>query len=188
MVGNESIKAIFEKFSNIKLVLVIIFALAIFLFLNGFFGSLDFCSNLFMLIQEKSGNSWQYWTGILVGLFIPFFVLIIAYSTIVCKNLADLEKLEITTDPYGQKNTIPSELKAFDIVTLMLFLFLFYGLVAVLFTIRRETFGTTLFVVITCGVLLIISILMYVLYAYIPFLIQLIQRTLQLKIKICVYL
>lgn len=169
LVGNESIKAIFEKFSNIKLVLVILFAIAIFLFLNGFFGSLDFSANLFMLIQEKSGNSWQYWAGILVGLFIPFFVLIVAYSAIVCKNLADLEKLEITKDPYGIENKISSELKAFDIVTLMLFLFLFYGLVAVLFTIRRETFGNTLFVIITCGVLLIISILMYVLYAYIPF-------------------
>ena len=168
-VGNESIKTIFEKFSNIKFLLIVIFGLSIFLFLNGFFGSLDFSSNLFMLIQEKSGNSWKYWAGILVGLFIPFFVLIIVYSAIVCKNLTDLEKLEITSDPYGIENKIKSELKAFDIVTLILFLFLFYGLVAVLFTIRRDTFGNTMFVVITCGILLIMAILMYVLYAYIPF-------------------
>ncbi len=169
LIGNESIKTIFEKYSNIKLLLVIILCISVFLFLNGFFGSLDFCSNIFMLIQEKSGNSWQYWIGILVGLFLPFFVLLIAYSIIVCKNLNDLEKMEITSDPYGIKNQIKSELKAFDIVTLMLFLFLFYALVAVLFTIKRETFGDIPFIAIICGVLLIISVLMYILYAYIPF-------------------
>lgn len=167
--GNESIKTIFEKFSNIKPVLIIIFGLTIYLFLNGFFGSLDFCSNLFVLIESKSGGSISYWLGIFIGLLIPFITLVISYSFIVCKNLSDLEKDEITKDPYGISNQISSELKAFDIFTLILFLFLFYALVAVLFTVRKSIFGTFIYTIIICGILVIIAVLMYILYAYVPF-------------------
>jgi hypothetical protein len=168
-IATESIKSIFDKFSNIKPFLIIIFCISIYLFLNGFFGSLDFCSNLFILIESKSGGSLLYWVGILIGIFIPFAVLVGVYSAIVCKNLTDLEKLEITSDPYGIKNTIPTDLKAFDVITLILFLFLFYALVAVLFTIQRDTFGPFIYTLIVCSVLLIIAILMYILYAYVPF-------------------
>jgi len=168
-IATESIKSIFDKFGNIKLFLIIIFGLSIYLFLNGFFGSLDFCSNLFIIIESKSGGSLQYWAGILIGIFIPFIVLVGVYSTIVCKNLTDLEKLEITTDSYGIENTIPNDLKAFDLITLILFLFLFYALIAVLFTVKRATFGPLIYTLIVCGVLLIIAVLMYILYAYIPF-------------------
>jgi len=105
----------------------------------------------------------------LTGILIPFVVLVVVYSAIVCKNLTDLEKLEITSDPYGIEGTIPSNLKAFDIIMLVLFLFLFYALIAVLFTVQRATFGPFIYTLIVCGVLLIIAILMYVLYAYIPF-------------------
>lgn len=169
LISSESIKSIFDKFSNIKPILIILFGVSIYLFLNGFFGSLDFCSNLFILIQSKRGNSIAYWAGIFIGILIPFAILFGVYSWIICKNLSDLEKLEITTDPYGIENTIPNNLESFDIGMLFLFLFTFYLLIAILFTITLDGFGTFMYTLIVCFILLIIAIFMYILYAYIPF-------------------
>jgi hypothetical protein len=169
LTDNDSIKTIFEKFSNIKLLLVIVFGVTIYLFINGFFGSLDFCSNVFTLIESKSSTSVSYWSGVLAGIALPFVVLVIAYSFMVCKNLKDLEKEEITEDPYGVMNEISSELKSFDVITLILFLFLMYALVAVLFTVKKSLFGPVIYSIIICAILVIISVLLYILYAYIPF-------------------
>jgi len=169
LTDNDSIKTIFEKFSNIKLLLVIVFGVTIYLFINGFFGSLDFCSNVFTLIESKSSTSVSYWSGVLVGIALPFLVLVGVYSYIVCKNLNDLDKDEITEDPYGVPNKISGELKSFDIITLILFLFLMYALVAVLFTVKKSLFGPVIYSIIICAILVIISVLLYILYAYIPF-------------------
>ena len=167
--STDSVRTIFEKSSNIKSLLIVLFGLSIYLFLNGFFGSLDFSMNLFALIEKNSESSIQYWIGILLGLFIPFGLLIGNYSAVICHNLSDLENNEITNDPYGVKNNISNKDKTFDIITLILFLFLLYCLVAVLFTVKRSSLGSTIYSIIVCIILSIIGVLIYILYAFVPF-------------------
>ena len=172
MISNAlSIKDIFKKFANLKPFLIIIFVITIYLLVSGFFASMDLATNIFEVVSNSSNLGYQYWIGLLIGIATPVIVLCIAYSKIVCKNLSDLEKFEITNNVYGVKNPIPSDLKKFDFMTLILFIFLIYAFVAVLFTIKRSFFGafTYLYSAFVGIILFIISVFLYVLYAYVPF-------------------
>ena len=113
--------------------------------------------------------NYMYWIGLLIGLALPFIMLCIYYTQIVCKNLAYLEKYDITDDPNGIKKEIPSDLQKFDIITLVLFIFLIYAFVAILFTIKRSTFGDYIYTSLIGLILFIISIFIYILYVYVPF-------------------
>jgi hypothetical protein len=174
--GNLSIKSIFEKFGNLKIFLVIIFLVTMYLIISGFFGSMDLASNVFSIIEKNSEFTYSYWIGLLVGLALPVIVLCIIYTKIVCKNLQDLEQYEIYNDavstednPYGIKTPISSDLKKFDLLTLVLFILLIYAFVAVLFTIKKSAFSNLIYTAIIGAILFIISIFIYIMYAYIPF-------------------
>ena len=170
MVTNApSVKDIFKKFANLKPFLIIIFVITVYLLVSGFFASMDLATNIFDIVSNSSNLDISYWIGILLGIATPVIVLCIVYSQIVCKNLSDLEKFEITNNVYGIKNPIPSDLKKFDFMTLILFIFLIYAFVAVLFTIKRSVFGNYIYAALVGTVLFIISVFLYILYAYVPF-------------------
>ena len=164
-----SIKDIFNKFANLKPFLIIIFVITIYLLVSGFFASMDLATNIFDIVSNSSNLDITYWIGMLLGIAAPVIILCVVYSQIVCKNLSDLEKFEITNTVYGVKNPIPSDLKKFDFMTLILFIFLIYAFVAVLFTIKRSVFGNYIYAALVGTVLFIIAVFLYVLYAYVPF-------------------
>ena len=60
-------------------------------------------------------------------------------------------------------------MKKFDLLTLILFILLIYALVAVLFTIKKSYFGKIVYTILISLVLFIISIFIYILYAFVPF-------------------
>ena len=167
--NGPGIKELFTKFKNLKPFLIIIFVITIYLLVSGFFASMDLATNIFDIISRSSNLNYEYWIGILLGIIVPIIILCYLYSTIVCKNLSDLEKYEITKNTYGVKNPIPSDLKNFDIMTLILFIFLIYAFVAVLFTIKRSFFSVYMYTALIGTILSIIAIFIYILYAYIPF-------------------
>lgn len=174
--GNLSIQSIFKKFGNLKIFLIIIFLVTMYLVIGGFFGSMDLASNVFSIIEKNSEFTYSYWIGLLIGLALPIIVLCIVYTKIVCKNLQDLEQYEIYNEslstennPYGVKKQIDSDLKKFDFLTLILFILLIYAFVAVLFTIKKSAFSNLIYTSIIGSILFIISIFIYIMYAYIPF-------------------
>lgn len=173
---NLSIQSIFKTYSNLKIFLIIIFLITMYLIISGFFGSMDIASNVFSIIEKNSEFTYSYWIGLLLGLALPIIVLCIIYTKIVCKNLNDLEQYEIYNEavetennPYGIKTPIQSDLKKFDFLTLILFILLIYAFVAVLFTIKKSAFSNVIYTSIIGTILFIISIFIYIMYAYIPF-------------------
>ena len=167
--NSPSVKDIFKKFGNLKPFLIIIFVITIYLLVSGFFASMDLATNVFDIVSNSSNLDISYWIGILLGVTAPIIILCVVYSQIVCKNLSDLEKFEITNTVYGVKNPIPSDLKKFDFMTLILFIFLIYAFIAVLFTIKRSIFGNYIYAALVGTVLFIIAVFLYILYAYVPF-------------------
>lgn len=171
-----SIKSIFQKFSNLKIFLMIIFMITIYLLISGFFSSLDFATNVFSIIESNSTFSYSYWIGLLIGLALPMIILCIVYTKIVCKNLSDIEKYQLYNEsvasdnnPYGNKKTIPSDAKNFDLLTLILFILLIYAFVAVLFTIKKNALSKPMYIFLVSIIFVVISIFIFFMYSYIPF-------------------
>lgn len=170
--GDMSISEIFKTFSNLKPYLIVVFFVTIFLFINGLFGSMDIVGNVFNVIEKNSSMTPSYWGGLLIGLAIPVILLCIFYSQIVCGSLKDLEKYNITNkeeNPNGVPETVPSSLKNLDITMIVLFIFVIYCFTAILFTIKRESFGNMLYTAIAGSIMLILAVFFYLMYAYIPF-------------------
>jgi len=176
--GNLSIQSVFKKFGNLKIFLIIIFLVTIYLIISGFFGSMDLASNVFSIIEKNSEFTYSYWIGLLIGLAVPVIILCFIYKKIVCKNLENLEQYQIYNEsvptennPYGVQSVTESDLKNknFDILTLVLFILLIYAFVAVLFTIKKSSFSNLMYSSIIGTILFIISIFIYIMYAYIPF-------------------
>jgi len=169
----HSIKSIFKRFKNLKIFFIIAFFITIYLLINGFFGSLDLATNIFGIISKRSKPTYQYWIGLLIGIAVPVVVLCVTFKHIVCNSISIMESYNITDNPYGEKdqkriNEINSS-SSFDILILVLFIILIYGFVAVLFTINKKMFPSYLYTFIVGIIFFIISIFLYVLYAYIPF-------------------
>ena len=167
---SHSISDIFNKFPNLKIPLIIIFIVSMYLGVSGLFGSIDLGGNIFNIIEKKSKNSdISFWIGLLLGLIVPVAILSGCYAFVVCNNLKDLDKYEITNNSYGVPYSVPSNLQNFDILTLVLFIFLIYALVGVLFTIKKSAFSSMVYSLLVGIILFIISIFIYVFYKYIPF-------------------
>ena len=164
-----NIKDIFEKHSNKKILLGLLLIVSIYFFVSGLFSSMDLATNIFASIDNTEERTYTYWIGLLIGLALPVIVLCVVYKQVVCSNLSNLEKYEITKDPYGIKTTIPDENKKFDILTLILFIFLLYAFVAALFTFKRKNMNNYLYSLLVGVVLFILSCFIYVLYAFVPF-------------------
>lgn len=168
--GNTiNIKDIFDKHSNKKTLLAFLLIVSIYFFVSGLFSSMDLATNIFANIDNTEEKTYSYWIGLLIGLALPVIVLCVVYKQVVCSNLSNLEKFEITKDPYGIKTTIPDENKKFDILTLVLFIFLLYAFVAALFTFKRKNMNNYLYSLLVGVILFILSCFIYVLYAFVPF-------------------
>jgi len=167
--GNMTISQVFKTFSNLKPYLIVVFFVTMYLFINGVFGSLDVVGNVFSVIEKNSSSTIMYWVGLLIGLAIPIIILCVLYSKIVCGNLKNIEKYNITENPNGIKQTISGTLKRLDVSMIVLLIFFVYSFTAFLFTVKRESLGNTLYTAIVGAIMLILAIFFYLMYAFIPF-------------------
>jgi len=165
----NDIENFFYAYPHLKIPFMIIFIITIYLLVNGFFSSLDLGANIFKEIISSMNSTASYYIGLLSGLAIPIISLCLVYNHIICNNLAELEKYDITNDPYGIKNLIDKKEKQFDIGVLVIFILLIYVLVGLLFTLDYKKLSPYLYLGLVSVILFIISVFMYILYAYIPF-------------------
>ena len=167
--NSMSVKEIFDKFANIKTVMYLVFLLSIYFLIQGFFSSFDVAANMVNLIEENSSKNIIYYVSLGFGIAIPLLILCYFFIGQVCGYLEDIEKYNITDDINGKKETIPSGFKGLDYTVLFLFLFLIYGFVFVLFSVSKSSLGSTLYITVICAIFFVISIFLYLFYAYIPF-------------------
>ena len=165
----NDIENFFSPYPHLKIPFMIIFVITIYLLVNGFFSSLDLGANIFKEIISSMNSTASYYIGLLLGLAIPIVILCSVYNHIICNNLAELEKYDITNDPYGIKNLIDKKEKQFDKGVLVIFILLIYVLVGLLFTLDYKKLSPYLYLGLVSVILFIISVFMYILYAYIPF-------------------
>ena len=164
-----SVKDIFDKFSNIKFVMYLVFTLSMYFLVQGFFSSFDVGANMMNLVEENATKTWAYWLFLGLGVAIPVLILCILFVRSVCGNIESLEKYNITNDVYGKKETVSSGFKSLDYSVLMIFLFLIYGLVVALFVVNKTALGGMTHLITVCSIFLIISIFLYLFYNFIPF-------------------
>jgi len=167
--GNLSLKEMFSKYLNLKPFLICLFIISMYLFVSGFFASLDLTSNIFDSVSSSSELNYTYWIGLLLGIIAPILILFFTYSALISKNITNLDSYDITDNAYGIKNQISSNLQKFDVMTLLLFIFLIYAFIALLFTIKKSYFSLYIYTGLISIILLVISIFLYILYEYIPF-------------------
>ena len=164
-----SVKDIFDKFTNIKTVMLLIFLLSIYFLIQGFFSSWDVGSNMMNLIEENSSKNLVYYISLGFGVAVPVLILCLYFVREVCGSLESTEEYNITDDIHGIKETINSGFKSLDYTVLGIFLFLIYGLVVGLFVTNKTATGPTMYIIIVSSILFIISIFMYLFYNFIPF-------------------
>lgn len=165
-----SVKAIFEKFGkNLLIPLYIVFVMTIYFLISGIFSSLDVGANIINCVQKSTKSNTSYWLGIFIGILIPLLILIFTIKNKISQNLKEIENRNITTNPIGVEYKIPVDKKDFDYLTLTLFLLIIFGLAALIFTIKKESFNNILYTSLLTIILLLISITIYILYSYIPF-------------------
>ena len=167
--NSMSVKEIFDKFANIKTVMYLVFLLSIYFLIQGFFSSFDVAANMVNLIEENSSKTIIYYVSLGFGIAIPLLILCYFFIGQVCGYLEDTEKYNITDNIHGKKETIPSGFKGLDYSVLFLFLFLIYGFVFVLFSVTKSSLGPTLYITVIGAIFFVISIFLYLFYAYIPF-------------------
>lgn len=165
-----TVESIFKSFSSLKYLLMILFAITIYLLMHGFFGSLDLAGNIFKIIEENSSFNAPYFVGLLIGLALPVILICLFYSQIICNNLDSLGNYEITTSPTGTKQAVPENPnRKIDYTTLILFVLLIYAFSASLLTLKTFKLNDYLYTTITGTVLFIMAIFIYLLYAFVPF-------------------
>ena len=169
--SSMSVKDVFDKFANIKMVMYLIFLLSIYFLVQGFFSSFDVATNMMNLVEENSSKNITYYISLGFGIAIPVLILCVMFVKQVCGNLESIEKWNITTyyDGGTSKEKVNSGFKNLDYSVLMIFLFLIYGLVIGLFVINKQTVGPTMHILIVCTIFFIISIFLYLFYNFIPF-------------------
>lgn len=167
--SDVSVKQVFQKFSNIKVYLILIFFLTFYFLTQGLFSSFDVCANLVNLVASNTSKNWLYWIGLFLGLTTPVFILALIFISKICGNISSLEKINITNNPEGIEDKLPSGLNKLDTGILFLFLLFIYGFVAVIFTVKKESIGNTFYVLIIGTILFIIAIFIYIFYTFIPF-------------------
>lgn len=166
----STVQSTFAKFGpNMKVVLALIFIITMYFLVSGFFSSFDIAANIMSLIQKDSDYSYKYWIGILIGLLVPVIFLTTTYTFQIKQNLNELQKNEITNNPYGIQSTIPQNNISIDYLTLILYILLIYAFVAVLFTIKKGSFNNLIYTILTGSIFIVLTILIYILYGYIPF-------------------
>jgi hypothetical protein len=160
----------FDKFGpGLRIPLILLFLITMYYLISGFFSSFDVTANVINIIQKNSSSTISYWLGVLFGIAIPFIVIGKQYNSFTSSNLSQLEKYNITSNSQGVPNSISDDKKNIDYTTLTLFILLIYGFVGVLFTIRKSSFNNFIYTGLVTIILLIIALLIYLLYSYIPY-------------------
>lgn len=170
-VGVSSIHEIFQKFASMKPYLMIIFFLSIFIFIQGFFGSFDIGYNIATsLFRGESSGDIQYWLGILIGVSIPFVIILSMFGNELCKTMKKLDYYDITNNPYGDNKMNAIGKSYIDYSMVALFVIAIYGFVGILYTIQMmDKKMNWLVLSVVMGSLLMISIAIYVFYTKAPF-------------------
>ena len=169
--GMGGIREVFNKFAAMKPYLMVIFFISVFLYLQGILGSFDIGYNIATgLFKGESGGDLNYWIGLLVGVTLPFFIIMIMFSSEICKALTQEEHYDITKNPYGDETGVSKQEKRMDYWIVTLFVLFIYGFIGVLYTIGAvDKKMNNLILLIVMGILVLITVVMYVFYAYTPF-------------------
>jgi hypothetical protein len=103
---SSTLSGTFEKFGKkLVLPLSLIFIITMYFLVSGLFSSIDVTSSIINIIQNKGEKtSVSYWLGILIGVIIPIIIITITYKYIISNNLKNLEKDNITDNPYGTED------------------------------------------------------------------------------------
>jgi hypothetical protein len=168
---SSTLSGTFEKFGKkLVLPLSLIFIITMYFLVSGLFSSIDVTSSIINIIQNKGEKtSVSYWLGILIGVLIPITIITITYKYIISNNLKNLEKDNITDNPYGTEDKNKSIDVNIDYTTMSLFVLFIYILIAVLFTINASSFSNIFYSLSVSFILILIAILIYVMYYFIPF-------------------
>lgn len=167
-----SIKEVFTKFASMKPYLALIFFISVYLYVQGVMSSMDVGYNVATnLFKGESSSDIQFWLGSLVGIAIPFAAILAMFSAEICKSLMSEDRWEIQNNPYGEKQNLSNEEKKMDYWMMALFVLFIYGFVGVLYTIGSiDKKANWLVSAIIFGVLLIMTVFIYIFYNYTPFL------------------
>ncbi len=171
--GTGTIKNIFDKFAQYKPYMIVIFILSIYLFVQGVFGSMDIGYNIVQdLFSGEVGKDMGYWSGLLIGIAIPFILTVSIFADEICKTLDKQNKIDITNNPYGTTDENKEQSRSLDYMMVVFFVLVIYGFMGVLYQFGST--GNTKFnafnLFIIMGVLILISFFMYFFYSYTPFL------------------
>ena len=167
---NTSLQGVFSQYANLKFGLVLIFLITMYLLISGLFGSMDIGGNIFRIIEDKIELNIIFFIGLFIGAALPIALIGYYYNNIIQTNLSELEQYEITNNPNGVKTPIDSNIKNTDGATLILFIFLIYAFSTALLTIKNKNFpSTTIYNVVIGLILVILSVFIYLLYAYVPY-------------------
>ncbi len=166
----SSIRDTFNRYPSLKNYLIIIFFITMYILIQGFFSSMDVGYNIATSLFRTGGTDVSYWTGILVGVAIPFIIFMFIFTSYVCKSLDQQNRLEITNNPFGTPEKVSASDRKMDIWMVVLFILFIYAFIGVLFTIRgldkKMVFVVVLIVFI---VFLVISVFLYIFYKYTPY-------------------
>jgi hypothetical protein len=169
--GGMTVKEVFDRFSNIKIVMYLIFGLSIYFLIQGICSSFDVIINMMNLVEENSNKNLTYSLGLGLGIALPVLLLSIFFVDKVCGNIKAIEKWNITNSISGgtSKDKINSGFVNLDYSVLVIFIFLLYGLTAILFFVKKDSLSSTAYMMIVFAIFLVISIFLYVLYYFVPF-------------------
>jgi len=168
-----SLKEVFNKFSNLKPYLIIIFFVTIYLLIYGFFSSLDVCINILTSINEISLS---YWLGLLCGLVIPIIILTINFKDVLCSKVTGEDKYDITTNATGEKVSVSVESKNLDYSMITIFIVLIFAFTALLFILKKDVLGDKIYYALVSSIFVIISVFIYLFYSMTPYFVSANQK------------
>ena len=90
--SSMSVKDVFDKFANIKIVMYLIFILSIYFLVQGFFSSIDVAGNMMNLVEENASKNVAYYISLGFGIAVPVLILCIMFVKQVCGSLESTEK------------------------------------------------------------------------------------------------
>ena len=169
--GGMTVKEVFDRFSNIKIVMYLIFGLSIYFLIQGVCSSFDVIINMMNLVEENSNKNLTYSLGLGLGIALPVLLLSIFFVDKVCGNIKAIEKWNITNSISGgiSKDKINSGFVNLDYSVLVIFIFILYGFTAALFFVNKDSLSSIGYIISIFTIFLFISIALYVLYYFVPF-------------------
>ena len=172
--SSMSLKDIFKNFSNLKPYLIVIFFVTIYLLIYGFFSSLDACINILNNINDISLS---YWLGLLCGLIVPIIILSINFKNVLCGNVDQPNKYNITTNTTGDNSNNPTENdKNLDYSMITIFIVLIFAFTALLFILKKDVLGDKIYYSLVSVIFVVISIFIYLFYSMTPYFVSANQK------------